>query len=114
MQELISRFNALNDAWVTQAFIIIFIALFFDFLQKRILTRIHKKLEKTSNLWDDSCSHSLRRPLSGLIWLICITFAAQIGAKETDAAIFLAIAPIRYICVIAILYWFLIRLIKGS
>ncbi|MFQ5469014.1 MAG: mechanosensitive ion channel family protein [Gammaproteobacteria bacterium] len=99
--------------WITQVFMVVFFALLFDFIQKRILNRLHRKLESTRTPWDDAFLDALRRPVSILIWLIGITFAAEIAEKNTGAAIFAAIGPIRDVGVIAIFAWFLIRFVKG-
>ena len=100
--------------WVVQVFIVVFLTLLIDLIQKGILRRIHRRLEKTKNLWDDALVESLRRPLSVLIWVVGIAFAASIVEQETGAAIFSAIAPIRDVGVIAILAWFLLRFIRNG
>ena len=46
-----------------------------------------------------------------MIWLLGLTFAADIVKNETDAAIFGAIAPIREVGVIVVISWFLVRFI---
>ncbi|MDH3949253.1 MAG: mechanosensitive ion channel family protein, partial [Gammaproteobacteria bacterium] len=64
--------------WIIYIFAIIFIALLVDFIQKRVLTRVQARLEKTGNPWDDALVHALRRPLSLLIWIIGLSLALQI------------------------------------
>ncbi len=96
---------------VVQVFVVVFAALLLDFLQKRILNRLSARIEKTRQLWDDALFNALRRPLSLLIWLLGISFAADIVARQTDAAIFEAVAPVRDVGVIAIIAWFFFRLI---
>ena len=98
--------------WVAQAFLVILIALLVNFFIKRILNRLHKKLEKTSNPWDDSLVDALRKPLSALIWILGIAFAAEIVQSQTKAVIFEAIDPIRDMGVIFALTWFLVRFAK--
>ena len=97
--------------WITQVFIVVFISLMVDFFQKRVLNRLARKFELTKNLWDDALINALRTPLSLLIWVVGIAFAAQIVEKNTAAAIFAAVIPIRDVSVIAIITWFLIRLV---
>jgi MscS family membrane protein len=96
-----------------QVFIIVFFALLLDFIQRRVLHRLEEKIESTEQLWDDALYHALRRPLSALIWLLGITFAADIVSKHTEATIFQAVGTIRELGVIAIIAWFLNRLIAG-
>jgi len=100
--------------WITQVFIIVVIALLLDLAQKIILRRLHRQFEKTKNLWDDAAIDALHKPLSALIWVVGITFAASIVEQETNAAIFSAVSPIRDVGVIAAITWFLIRLAHRS
>jgi MscS family membrane protein len=98
------------NTWVMQVFVIVFVALLFDYIQRKILRTLHRKLEQTDNPWDDALLLAATRPLSLLIWLVGITFAADIIGGETRAQIFEAIGPIRHVGVIAALVWFLTRL----
>ena len=40
--------------WIIYIFAIIFTALLVDLIQKRVLSRVQARLEKTSNPWDDA------------------------------------------------------------
>lgn len=97
---------------VAQVFLVVFATLFLDFLQKRLLTRLQRKVEATAMLWDDALYGAAIRPLSYLIWLIGISFAADIVGQQSDAAIFNAVTPIRDIGTIALATWFLFRFIS--
>ena len=100
-------------AWVGQVFVVVFAALLFDFIQRRIVGRLSRRFEKTDNPWDDAILDALVRPLSALIWILGITFAAQIVAARTDAEIFAVVGPARDVGVIAAIAWFLGRLITS-
>jgi len=75
-----------------------------------LLKRIQQRFAKTKNPWDDSILFAAARPLTLLIWVVGITFAADIVRAESDAAIFNAIEPIRQVGVIVAGAWFLVRL----
>ena len=98
--------------WVIQVFIIILAVLLFNFIIKILLNKLEKKVETSTNPWDDAFVKSVKRPLRFLIWLIGILFAADIVASKTDAEIFNAIDPVRSVGIVAIFAWFLIRFIK--
>ena len=98
--------------WVLQAFVVVFLALLIDFVQKRVLARVYRRAEETDNLWDDALVGALRRPLTLLIWVVGITFAAEIVGSKTDVELLNAVRPIRDIGVIAAIAWFLIRLVR--
>jgi MscS family membrane protein len=99
--------------WIVQIFIVVFIALCIDLIQRRMLAKLKVKLARTENPWDDALVAALIRPLSLLIWVVGITFAAEIGRNEAGAAIFNAIEPVRSVGVLAAIAWFLVRLTRN-
>lgn len=102
------------DSWIVQVFVVVFLALIFDWIQKRLVNRLYEKLKKTHNYWDDALVDAIRVPLSALIWLVGVTFAADIVRHRTEAFIFEAVGPIRNVGVIAIITWFMVRFIKRA
>ncbi|MCW8957095.1 MAG: mechanosensitive ion channel family protein [Gammaproteobacteria bacterium] len=101
-------------AWVIQVFLVVLVAMVINFFQKRALHRLHLKFKTTRNLWDDVLIEAAKGPLTMLVWLLGLTFAAEIVQSESKAVIFEAIGPIRNVGVILILAMFIIRLIKGA
>ncbi len=101
-----------SESWVIQVFTVIFISLLIDWAQKILLRKLHKKLERTSNYWDDTIVEAAKRPISALIWVLGLTFAAEIAHTQSDAVIFHAIDPIREVGVIFSLAWYLVRFIR--
>ena len=99
-----------DNVWMAQVFLVVFLVLLLNFVQRRVLARIHKKLVMTKNVWDDAVLDALSRPLAVLIWIVGIAFAAQIVQEQTRAVIFQAIVPLRDLGVIVCITWFLIRL----
>jgi len=100
------------NLWMAQVFVVVFFVLLFNFFQKRFLKRLYSRFQKTDKVWDDALIKALRRPLTLLVWVVGIAFAAQIVQQKTDAAIFEAIKPIRDVGVIACITWFLLRLVR--
>ncbi len=98
--------------WVSEAFLIIFIALMLNFIQKRILNKLHKKLEDTKNPWDEALIDAISRPVSAFIWLWGITIAANVIADANNVSVFdQLVTPARQVGVIVILTWFVLRII---
>jgi MscS family membrane protein len=98
--------------WITQVFLVVLAAVTADFVQRRVLTRLRRKLETTRNPWDDAVVDALARPLSLLIWVVGIAFAAQIAERVSQAPIFAAVGPVRDVGVIVAVTWFLIRVVR--
>ncbi|RDH83996.1 MAG: mechanosensitive ion channel protein MscS [endosymbiont of Galathealinum brachiosum] len=115
IQQLLSQLNIDKDSiWISQVFIIVFVTLIISFFQKRIFNQLHNKLTSTKNPWDDLLIGAAGRPLSYLIWLLGILFAAEIVKNQNDALIFSAIDPIRDVGVVSILVFFILQIIKGT
>jgi MscS family membrane protein len=103
-----------SNSWMAQVFIVVFLTLLISFLQKRILARLLAKLQSTRVYWDDALVDAARRPLTILIWIIGLSFAAEIVSNESGAVIFGAIDPIRDVGVIFTFAWFLVRFIERT
>lgn len=101
------------DVWVTQLLAVIVITVLVNWLQHRIMARALRYSAKTTTFWDDALILALKRPLSVLIWVIGLAFAANIVERSTGAVIFSAVVPLRDIGVIVILAWFLLRFITN-
>lgn len=99
--------------WIVQVFVVVLLVLAVNFVQRRALRRLHKKLTDTHNPWDDALVAAMQRPLSLLIWVVGMAFAADIVATASEAPIFAAVGPLRDIGVIVALSWFLIRAAHG-
>lgn len=113
--DLINQLEFLGGekVWITQVFVVVFSALLLDFIQRKILKRLLVKLEGTSNPWDDAVVRSLRRPLSLLIWVVGISFGADIVFYHTHAEVFAATDNIRRVGIIATVAWFLVLLVNN-
>lgn len=99
---------------VAQVFVVVFITLLVNFVALKLLAHVVSHIEKTKNFWDDALVLSARKPLSLLIWLLGISWAADIVAADSQAAIFEAIGPLREMLVIVLLTWFVVDFIKRA
>ncbi len=104
----------LNEAWIIQVFLLVFLALLLDWFQKRTLVRLMVQADKTRMAWDNAVLEAAGKPLTVLIWLLGITLAADIVKGETGAVIFKVVAPVREVGVIALIAWFLARFVKRA
>ena len=111
LEQLLSWIDK-DKIWIIEVFVVIFAALLVDFVQKKLVDRLYKKLRNTSSLWDDAMLHAIRRPASVLIWVLGISFAADIVASKAATTIFNLVTPLREVGVITVIAWTLIRFIK--
>ena len=103
-----------NNDWIVQVFLIVLISLTLSFVARRAIKKIEIKLKKTKNPWDDLLTRSLHKPVGWLIWLLGLTFAADVVHEQSGATIFEAVEPIRDVGVILLLTLFLLNLIRGT
>lgn len=103
-----------DENWIVQVFIVVFTTALLNWIQKRVLAKLISKLKKTWTNWDHALLIASQKPITFLIWILGLTFAAEIVKKQTDAAIFGAIEPIREVGVIVIIVWFLVRFITSA
>lgn len=97
---------------IIQVFVVVFATLMLDFLVKILLKRVRPRVEQSETLWDDALLNAAQRPLALLIWVIGLSFAADIVGAQTEAVLFEAVGPIRDVAVITIVTWFLLRFIR--
>jgi len=107
----ISGYLTQENTYIIQTFIVIFITLLVDLIQRKVLKRLYAQALKTENLWDDAALDALRKPLSLIVWAAGIYLATQIIQEATHAVIFNAMGALRDAVVIAALAWFLVRMI---
>ena len=89
MQKLNDILVWLNDAveylhikpWIVHVFIVIFLTLLGSYLAKRFLKKVYTRFTKTRVHWDDALIDAVRPPLSLLIWVLGLAFAARIMSK---------------------------------
>jgi MscS family membrane protein len=100
------------DSWIVQVFVVVFLTLLLNFFLKKILAKVHARLTRTRTYWDDAFTDAMHAPMTLLIWLLGLTFAADIVHTETDAPIFQVVPVIRTVGVIFCMAWFLVRFIR--
>lgn len=103
-----------EETWILYVFLIVFTALSANFVLKRFLNKIHSRLLKTHNLWDDAILLAAQQPLTWLIWLIGLSLAVDVIQFEKDSPVLEWIQPLQYVAVVLILIVFILRLIKQS
>ena len=102
-----------DNAWIAEVFVVVFLTLVLSLLVGLFSARLHRRLQQTRVTWDDAFISALRKPLGLLIWIVGIAFAADIVRLKTEATIFNAVGPLRDVGVIAVITWFLLRLVSN-
>ncbi len=100
--------------WVAEVFVIVFITLFGSFFLRRFLTRLEGRLERTGTVWDDVLIEAVRRPAGWLVWVIGLGWAVQAVQRQAPSELLAMAGPARDLTVIALLAWFLMRIVRGA
>lgn len=116
MNEITQYFSDIDPqwSWIISVFIIVLLTVITNFIARKLLLKLTHKLSKTRTLWDDVLVDAAGRPLTWVVWIIGISFAADVIYAATEAHIFQSTDSIRDIGVLATLTWFILRFIKGA
>ena len=111
MNELISMFTTYG--WVSEVFAILVITAAVRFTVKTFLDGAERRALQTHNLWDDALVHAGRRPLGLGVWILGISFAAEIVGGGAQAEIFAYVSQVRDVAVVWLMIWFALRFISA-
>lgn len=98
--------------WIVEVFIIVLATATLNFFARRLLARLATGLEKTRTIYDDALIYAAGRPVAWLIWVLGISWAAQIAGQKAAAEIFQIIGPAREIAVIFLVAMFAVRFVR--
>ncbi len=101
-----------DNSWVAEVFVIVFGTALVRYVAKVVLDRLAAKFEQTHNLYDDALLEAVRRPLGVGIWVIGVSWAAEVVGGEAQAEIFEQVDPARDVAIVWILVWFAVRFIR--
>lgn len=116
MKEITQYFSGLDPqwSWIISVFIIVLLTVVANYFARKLLLKLTEKMSKTRTLWDDVLVDAAGRPLTWVVWIVGIAFAADVIYAATGVPIFQATDSIRDMGVLVTLTWFLLRFIKGA
>ncbi|PID41527.1 MAG: mechanosensitive ion channel protein MscS [Proteobacteria bacterium] len=99
---------------VLTVFTIVFATGVVSFIIKKVFARLDSRVEKTSNLWDDTLLYAAKRPIRLFVWVIGLSLAVEVTQSYFEGDLFRFSDPLRKIGVIYSLSWFLVRLVSSA
>ena len=116
MLELKQWLTSINHewSWVLQVFLIVLATVVANYVARRIITRLLKRLHQTTTHWDNIVLQAMSRPLTWAVWLIGLSFASHFIYAETESPIFVVTDLIRDIGVFVCLTWFVLDFVRGT
>lgn len=100
-----------SHSWIWQVFLAVFMTVIINAIASAVLKRLQQRLETTPTVWDDAFLAAAHLPLRALMWLIGINIAANITYAHTKAPLFAYANSIREVLLIALIAWFLLRVV---
>ena len=98
-------------ALVLEVFCLVLATAVAHYVARRVLGHLVKQSRNTSNRYDDALFAAAATPLSLLVWVVGVTWAAEIIGNQAGAAIFAHVARVRDVGVIWVLAWFAVRFV---
>ena len=102
-----------EHTWVGEVFLIVLVTSVVRVGVRIALDRLAAQVEKSRNVYDDALVNSARRPLGLAIWVVGISWAAEIAGGNAQAEIFGYVDEVREVAVIWLLVWFAVRFIRA-
>jgi MscS family membrane protein len=97
---------------VLQVFAVVFATVLANYFAKKALILLDKRASNTHTVWDDALIGSIKKPAALMIWVLGISFAAEIISAETESSLSHLIEPARYVLSIAVITLFAINFIR--
>lgn len=103
--------NWLKDPLVGLVFGIVLATGVINFAANRLVKRLERRAKRTSSVWDDALVATIKRPLSLIIWVVGISYAAETVASAAETGFGDMIDPVTYVAVIGVMTLFMLRFI---
>ena len=110
MEEIGQLFG--EQRWTLEIFGILVATGVAHLVVKILCDRLARAFAATHNLYDDALVNALRRPLSWLVWVVGIAYAAERAGGDNPADVFTYVPDLRTVLVLALLVWFAVRFIS--
>ena len=95
-----------------QVFLIVFLTLIINHFLEKFLNRLLRKLKRKEFFWNKAIVDAAKKPVKILVWVLGITFAAQLVGKDAGITMLTIAHHIRSIGIAASITWFILRFLK--
>lgn len=104
-----------DKIWMLEVFVVVFLTLLLHSVQAFIFHRLRVRMKKkTESFWGITLFSSLHRPIGFLIWVLGISFAAEVAMMATaqKTTLLTFIPTLRELLVLVIVIWGFVRLVR--
>ncbi len=114
VQSWLAALRENEQMWIVEVFVVVLLTVTAGLVAKALLARLLRRAEKTRNPWDDTLVDAIRAPLQYLIWLVGLSWAANLARVGTEATLLDAAETVRQVGVVLLITWFLVRFVRGG
>lgn len=100
--------------WIASVFGVVLLTLVAAYVLRIVLLKVEKRTRDTKTLWDDALIGAAQRPAHWLVWLLGLSFAAEIAGRVAAVEIFEVVAPIRALGINVLFTWFVVGFISRA
>lgn len=101
----------LTHRWVFEVFGVVLATATLHFLARLAMARLARGLAKSHNVYDDALLEAAQGPVGWAIWVVGISWAAELAGGEAQAEVFAYVGAMRDVAIIGLLVWFAVRFI---
>ncbi len=101
-----------EHTWIAQVFLVVLATGVARYALKVAMDRFERQTRKTRNLYDDAVVDALRKPAGVGVWVLGVSWAAEVVGGGAQAEIFQYVGRIRDVAIIWLLVWFVLRFIR--
>jgi len=98
--------------WIGEVFAVVLCVVLINFIIRLLLKYLNRKVDKTTNVWDDSVFNAIRTPLTTFVWVLGLSIALDLVQFEEGFDFSDITAQVRRVGVMLAIAWFLVRLIR--
>lgn len=103
----------LEHRWVLEVFGVVLGTALVHLVARLLMARLARHLAATRNVYDDALLEAARGPLGWAVWVVGVSWAAELVGDNGQAEVFEYIGPLREVAVVGLLVWFAVRFIRG-
>jgi MscS family membrane protein len=113
-QNSLSFITGSENLWYLEIFLVVSATLISAYALHKVMLALIKKAAATQNLWDDAFLEALLRPAKWVVWLVGLSYAAELASQQSSSSLLLLLGPLRKLTFIGLVSWFLVRFIAKA
>ena len=113
--DFLNYISRAESFYIVESSLILFGALLLDLFQRKTFKAFKVKAKGTKTIWDDVFLEALSKPISIIIWILSISYVAELIQAATKKMLFYGLfAPAREVGIVLCLVIFFMRLISKA